>query len=168
VLRAIIAGAFAVAGFAALAAAQRAQTRERRLWLIIAAILVALGVAKQLRLQEALTATLRSAVQARGWYVYHQEVQAAFAAAAILIGMAATVLVGRRVRSAGVPVKAAVTLLGLLIAFLILRAASIHAIDSWTTGTIAGMRRGWWVEAAVVALLAVCATVDRDTRRKES
>ena len=44
-----------------------------------------------------------------------------------------------------------------LIAFVVIRAASIHSVDAWVTANAAGMRQGWWVELAFLLTIASAA-----------
>jgi len=138
------------------------------MWLVIGSAMGLLGAAKLLRLQDALTGALRGAAQANGLYVFHREAQAAFALLVVLLALAAAVFLSRRIRRAPATVITATTALGALLALLIVRAASIHAIDLWTTAESAGMRRGWWLEAAAAALIAACAAAYRPPRTSVS
>jgi hypothetical protein len=167
-LRYVLAGGFAAAALLAFAAAHRAESRDRHLWLAIGSTMVLLGAAKLLRLQDALTGALRSAAQANGLYVFHREAQAAFALLVILLALAGAVFLSRRLRRAPATVITATAALGAILALLIVRAASIHAIDSWTTAESAGMRRGWWLEAAAAALIAASAAAYRGSRSSGS
>jgi len=130
----------------------------------IGAALVLLGAAKLLRLQEALTGTLRAAAQAGGWYGFHREAQGLFAIIVALLALGGSVFAARMLRQSGAGVRVAAGALGALLVSLVIRAASIHAIDAWTTAEAAGMRRGWWLEAAAAALIAGCAAAYRGSR----
>jgi hypothetical protein len=163
-LRVVLAGIFAVAALLAFAAARRSDPRDRQAWLVICAILATLGAAKLLGLQEVLTGALRNAAKANGLYVFHREAQAAFALLVGLFAVAGAWLLGRRLRHAPPVLSAAAAALGVLLVLLIVRAASIHAVDVWTTARFAGMRRGWWLEAAAEMVIAACAAAYRPHR----
>jgi len=126
---------------------------------------VLLGAAKVLRLQDALTGTLRAAAQTGGWYGFHREAQGLFAIVVALLALAGAVFAARILRRSPVTIRIAAGALGALLVLLTVRAASIHAIDTWTTAEAAGMRRGWWLEAAATALIAACAAAYRSSRR---
>ena len=158
-VRTIAAAAYLVAAAFAAGASRTNRAQERRFWLVTVATLVLLGAAKQLRIHGSLTGAFREFAQAGGWYESHREVQAAFAALAIMFSLAAGVVCARWLRHCAASVKAAAALLGSLLVFLMLRLASIHAVDAWTITEIGGVRRGWWVELAATMLIAACAAV---------
>jgi hypothetical protein len=160
-LRFVLAGAFAAAALLAFAAARRSDRRDRRAWLLISAVLTILGAAKLLSVQEVLTGALRHAAKANGLYGFHQDAQAAFAWLVGLFAVAGALLLARLLRQAPPVLGTAAAALGALLVLLVIRAASIHAVDVWTTARFAGMRRGWWLEAAAVILIAVCAVAYR-------
>lgn len=108
-------------------------------------------------LQEDLTGALRSAAQASGLYDFHREVQAAFALSVGLLTIAGAAFLARGLRQQPVALSVAAVALGTLLIALVIRTASIHAVDVWTTAEFAGMRRGWWLEAACAAVIAACA-----------
>ena len=160
-LRFVLAGAYAAAALLAFAAARRSCGSDRQAWFVICAVLAILGAAKLLGLQEALTGTVRNAAQASGLYVFHREAQAAFAVLVGLFAAMGALFLARRLRQAPPILSAAAAALGTLLLLLIVRAASIHAVDAWTTTMFAGMRRGWWLEAAFAIVIAACALAYR-------
>ena len=145
-----------MAAILAFTASRSAPSRDRRVWLAIGAAMVMLGAAKLLRLQGALTDTLRAAAQAGGWYGLHREAQGLFAIIVGLLALAGAVFAARMLRRSKASVSVAAGALGALLVLLIVRAASIHVIDAWTTAEVAGdaarmvvrSRRGRWPAAA--------------------
>ncbi len=164
-VRAIVVAAYLVAAALAARASHTKVARERRFWLTTVAILVLLGCAKQLRIQGSLTSAFRKLAQSGGWYESHREVQTAFAALALLVSLAFALVLARWLRDCAVSVKAAAAFLGLLLVFLMLRLASIHAMDMWTIAEIGSIRRGWWLELVAMTLIASCATIYRRRTR---
>lgn len=162
-LRVILAASFAAAALLAFAAARRSNARDRRAWLLIGAVLVLLGGAKLIGLQEGLTGTLRDAALARGWYGFHREAQAAFGLIVGLLAVVGAVVMTRRLRHRPAPLVAAAVGLALLLVSLVVRTASFHAVDLWTTAQFAGMRRGWWLEAICAAVIAACGVAYRSS-----
>ena len=156
-VRAIAAAAYLVTALVVAGASRTAKARERHFWLVTAAILVLLGGAKQFQIHGSLTGAFRQLAQAGGWYESHREIQTAFAGLAIMSSLAAGVVCARWLRHCVAAVKAVAALLGALLVFLMLRLASIHAVDTWTITEIGGVRRGWWVELAATTLIAACA-----------
>ena len=116
-------------------------------------------------LQEDITGALRGAAQGSGLYAFHREAQAAFALIVGLLAVAGAVVMTRRLRHRPAALIVAAVGLALLLVSLVVRAASIHAVDLWTTAQFAGMRRGWWLEAACAAVIGACAVA---YRRSES
>lgn len=112
-------------------------------------------------LQEDLTGMLRDAAQVSGLYGFHREAQAAFALIVGLLAVAGAVLLTRGLRQRPRALSLAAVALALLLVSLVVRAASIHAVDVWTTAQFAGMRRGWWLEAACAAVIAACGVTYR-------
>ena len=164
-VRAIAAAAYLVTALVVAGASRTAKARERHFWLVTAAILVLLGGAKQFQIHGSLTGAFRQLAQAGGWYESHREVQAAFTTLAITFSLAAGLVCARWLRHCSAVVKAAAALLGSLLVFLVVRLASIHAIDTWTIAETGGVRRGWWVELLVALLIAACAAAYRAQMR---
>ncbi len=81
--------------------------------------------------------------------------------------MAAFLLAGWLRRSSRSARTAAVGI-ALLFAFVIMRAASFHHIDQWVTIDVAGLRSGWWLELAGIAVIGVSALLyrGRSNRRR--
>ncbi len=164
-VRDIVVVAYLVTAVLVARASQTTVARERRFWLATTAILVLLGCAKQLRIEASLTNSLRNLAQSGGWYESHREVQTTFAALALLASAALALVLARWLRGCAVSVKAAATILGLLLVFLMLRLASIHAVDMWTIAEVGSIRRGWWLELLAMMLIASFATIYRDSTR---
>ena len=153
-LRPVAVAAYAVVALLAFDAGRRASRRERATWMIIAAVLLLLGAAKWVHTQEAIADAARQLLVSGGWYAKHREVQTA---AAVLVGgtaVGAAFLLWRWLRGAAPSLLIACAALGLLLAFIAIRAASIHDVDSWVTAPVAGMRKGWWVELAALLVIA--------------
>ena len=89
--------------------------RERGFWLGAGAVLVTLGIAKQLQLQDELTGAARAMLKAAGWYEWHEEAQW-FLVGLVGIGfLACGTLLASRLRSSTATVKAAAATLALLL-----------------------------------------------------
>lgn len=153
-LRPAVVAAYAVVALLAFHAGHRGIGRERTVWLINAGTLLLLGAAKWLRMQEAMTEVGRSLIRSGGWYAEHREVQTA--AAFLIAGTAvvAAFLLWRWLRGVPPSLLVACAALGLLLAFIAIRAASIHDVDHWVTASYAGMRKGWWVELGALLVVA--------------
>ena len=58
-------------------------------------------------------------------------------------------------------VKSAAVGIVLLFTFVVMRAGSFHHLDNWVTINVAGMRSGWWLELAGIAMIGLSALVFR-------
>jgi hypothetical protein len=132
----------AVAALAVLVARRapfpgRSRGRERLFWGVVAGLMLALAVNKQLDLQSALTAAGRCMAKAQGWYGARRVVQALF-----LTGLATggvLVLIGLLRVLRGTWARSALPALGLVfvLTFVLMRAVGFHHLDR-----ILGMRGG--------------------------
>ena len=120
--------------------------RERRFWWIAFAVLLFLGVNKQLDLQSLMTMLARCHASLAGWYDDRRELQRAFiyavaAGGLMMIGLLALLLRGILGR-----VWPALLGLGFVCGFVLIRAASFHQMDG-LLGTVAlGLRVNWLLE----------------------
>lgn len=158
-VRLIAAAAYAVAALITGWASRTSQERERRFWIAAAATFLLLGVAKQWEIQGHLTQWLRELMRHTGWYESHRGLQTAFVVLLALLSAVAAALISRWLRPCRLTVKVAGACLGILLAFLAIRTASIHSVDVWTTVSVGGMRRGWWLELLAAACISACAAV---------
>lgn len=157
--------AYAVTAMLAFRAA-RATTRmpgagsaDRTAWLLVALLMVLLCVNKQLDLQSLLTDLGRVTARRQGWYWNRHEVLGWFVYAigsAFLIG---GTLLGvlfprfwRRHALLGVG-------LAFLLAFIAVRALSLHRMDALINYRWHGIRMNWLLELAGIAMVAVSALV---------
>jgi hypothetical protein len=164
-LRLALVGAYAVAALLALRAARMGAGRERSFWVFTGVALAVLAVSKQLHVVDALSVAARAEAKAGGWYRFHKDAQAVLGVALGLAALILAALLARWLRHCAASVKFAAGVLLLLLAFLVLRAVSIHGVDTWTTTMLAGMRRGWWIEAAAVTVFCVTALGYSATKR---
>lgn len=115
--------------------------------------LVALGVNKQLDLQTALTELGRIVAAEGGWYAQRHGVQKAFIMAVGLtaLAIAATAVVMMR----RMPMATHVTIVGALglVAFVVIRAASLHHVDSLIRSSWYGVRANWVIEMGSILVV---------------
>lgn len=120
--------------------------RERKLWWILALGLLALGINKQLDLQSALTEIGRIVAVHQGWFDRRYEVQRQFvygvAAFAGLTAMAGAYFSRRAPRATTCAFVGGV----LLLAFVVMRAASFHHFDDFIGSRFLGLRMNWIME----------------------
>lgn len=161
---------YVVATVLTMIAARRSPPgRERRFWWLATAVLLVLGLNKQLDLQTLLTETLRQLARQQGWYRERREAQmvsiVALVAAAAFGGALVFAWLTRARTSGGVMLAA----LGLILlgAFVLVRAASFHHVDTLLRGELMGLRLYVWLEAAGMAVVGIgAATNGRGGRRR--
>ena len=141
-----------------------AESRERRFWLAATVLLVLLGLNKELDLQAALTQNARAVVRLLGLYEQRRLMQGGFLLLLGTAGLIAAFFLARWLRGSSRAAKAAAVGVVLLLAFVVMRAASFHHIDHWVTIDVAGLRSGWWLELAGIGVIGISALVYREQR----
>jgi hypothetical protein len=149
----------ATAGLCAVAATRvenrtRLGDRERRFWLAIAAVLLILGINKQLDLQSLLTAVGRVVAKAEGWYGQRRHYQFAFVGLIAIAAIVVMLLLHWRMRSSAPSLKLALFGLAISSIFVVVRAASFHHVDLWLNHNILGLRWSWVAELTGIAIIA--------------
>ena len=131
-----------------------AQGNDPFLWRVLAGASVLLAANKQLDLHNAVASFGRSFAQAEGWYGQRRAVQLAFV---ILVGLAGGVAIAAALRHTQAQWRRhRLTLTGmiLLIAFVFIRAASFHHLD-----TLFGMEWDMWRVPSVLEIVGVALLV---------
>lgn len=146
--------AYGLAALLSLVAARHKDRRERGFWLLVAALMAALCVNKQLDLQSALTATGRCLAQAQGWYEERRAVQAEFVLALLALCAAAGVLVLVLMRRHLVRLSVAILGLALVVSFVAVRAVGLHHVDALINMDVAGIRANPLLELPGIGLVA--------------
>ena len=149
----------AAAALTFVASRRSTEERERIFWAGCTALLVLLGLNKQLDLQGYITTGGRSLAQQGGWYEERRLVQAVFFLALCAAAVSASAVLALWLRRSAGEVKIAGAGIILLFGFVASRAASFHHMDIWVTRNIAGMRSGWWLEAAGIFVLTLSAVL---------
>jgi len=137
--------AYVVTAVACLAAWRRERSSGAcdaslaRAWLLLAALLGALGVNKQLDLQSALTAIGRSLANCHGWYEHRRAVQLVFVVAVLVVGALVARGAVRAARGSLRPMRGALVGLTLLVLFVGVRASSFHHVDLLIGRSVGGV-----------------------------
>ena len=140
--------------------AQRESPGGRRaFWLGVTAVMVFLGVNKQLDLQSWLTQTGRDLAHAQGWYAYRHAVQAGFIVALTLGGLSFLLWLRRATRNLGGEIRWAFLGLVLVIAFVFVRAASFHHVDRLLYFELGGLRISWILELGGIGCVALASVM---------
>jgi hypothetical protein len=148
---------FGAAAMSFVAARSSGYTRDRMFWWACAALLVLLGLNKQLDLQGYVTIAGRSLAKREGWFTERRLVQAVFISTLCTIAAIVLAALGIWLRRSSAAVKVAALGIVLLFTFILWRAASFHHMDVWATREIAGMRTGWWLELAGIMVIGLSA-----------
>lgn len=138
---------------------------HRLLWLGIAAVLLVLGINKQLDVQSLLTQIGRDFSQEQGWYESRRNVQRAFIVVLGAMAAAALALVfllSRRHWRKNWPALAGLSLLGF---FVVARAASFHHMDALINHRIAGVRMNWVLEIGGILIVALAGLINLRSAR---
>ena len=146
---------------AAFWASRSGRKRDRKFWTGAAVLLGLLGLNKELDLQTLLTDTARRLAHFEGWYEHRRFVQGVFLLLLAVGLVISIVALTRWLRRSALPVKAAALGIALLFAFIVMRAGSFHHVDQWVTVSLAGLRRGWWLEIAGILVIALSAIAYR-------
>ncbi len=134
----------------------RRPTADRRAlgWLVLAAIMFALGINKQIDLQTLFTELAKAMARREGWYEQRREVQTAFIAAVAIasaVSLALAIWLTRReLRVFRIPLVG----LALLAGFVVIRAASFHHVDALIGAAPGGIRLNWLFELGGIAVVA--------------
>ena len=161
-----VAAYFAAAGLCAWAA--RRESRDRRpgrgarpaFWWCLVALLLALGINKQLDLQSFLTMLGRRAAREQGWYAQRRSVQVGFIAGILTMGVLALACAGYAIRRSWRRHGIALAGVMLLACFIAIRAASFHHVDVWLRWPVlGGIRLNVVLELAGIAITALGAVL---------
>lgn len=166
-LRWLFGAAYLAVAFWAWQASASSRAGDRRPWLAIAAALVLFGISKAFDLEEAFLDRVRSAAQRGHWYDWHKAVQLAWLLLLAVTAAACFAALAPRLKSTNANGRIAVIATGLLAAFIAIRCASIHVVDEWVTKQVAGLRLGWWIEAAALIVIGIAAGASRDRANVE-
>jgi hypothetical protein len=122
-------------------------------WCFTAAVLLILGINKQLDLQSWLSQVMRDLAKEQGWYEARQQYQFMFVLAVAAAGLAGTLAAAILLRRVLVRVGLALLGLGVLGTFVVARAASFHHLDALLHSGPFAMN--WWAEFGGTALIGL-------------
>jgi hypothetical protein len=134
------------------------QERKQRLfWYSLTAILVLLGINKQLDLQTLLTVEFRKLAIYEGIYEKRRTLQGIFILIVALTGIAGFNWMWRLVHTKDSAIRLGLAGLFFLVVFIFIRAASFHHIDAFLKYDIGGFRMNWVLELGGIALVSLAA-----------
>ena len=131
------------------------RSRNRLLWLGVAACLIALGFNKQLDLQSLFTDIGRTFSHRQGWYDQRRSVQKLFALGLGALGFTLFLVMAWKLRRS---LRTHWLLLFgacFLLSFLLVRAVSFHHFDRFLNLRLFGWRMNWILELTGIACIAL-------------
>jgi hypothetical protein len=133
------------------------RARPSAFWLVLACLMVALGLNKQLDLQSLVTQIGRDVVKSQSLYDQRRTLQAGFVmtvAVACVGSLAAFFWAARRRLKGRWP-----ALLGMLfiLSFVVVRAASFHHVDAFLAATLGGLKWNWILELGGITTVGLAA-----------
>lgn len=129
-------------------------TSYRKFWWVLAAFLILMGLNKQLDLQSLFTQLGRDFAKSAGWYENRRLVQTTFIIAIGVLGCAVGGYLVYRFRHACQTIKIALSGFILLLAFVVMRAASFHNFDRLIGYELGGIRFNWIMEIGALLIVA--------------
>lgn len=145
---------YVVAGGLSFVVMTNQKGRLRVFWSLLGVLLLALSINKQLDLQSALTAAGRCLALAQGWYEDRASVQLIFIGFVAITGVLFSVGLAVMMRRSFAQNWLALTGLGFICTFIIIRAAGFHHFDRFIGYEIANVRMNWIMELGGVAMIA--------------
>lgn len=127
--------------------------RRAALWLVLAAIFLALGINKQLDLQTLVTEIGRVLAHRGGWYEERRFVQAIFVGVVALVGVIGLLVFAWLTRGQLRDFRVVLGGLAFLLSFVVIRAASFHSVDELIRFAPLGIRMNWVFELGGIALV---------------
>ncbi|HUS36796.1 MAG TPA: hypothetical protein VM680_15720 [Verrucomicrobiae bacterium] len=128
--------------------------KVRWFWTALAALLLFLGINKQLDLQTAFTFLAKDFAKSTGWYENRRIVQGIFVVLIALGGLVTTAALFWFYRRELKRLWPALAGLGFLGSFVVIRAASFHHVDQFLNAGPAGVRMNWLLELGGIAAIA--------------
>ena len=131
--------------------------RQMWIWLVVALLLIALGINKQLDLQGLFVAVGRSVAERQGWYEGRRRVQLLFILVMLVLsaaGFTTLLWVARRRLSEYGWLLAGTA--GILI-FIVVRAVSFHHFQEFFAFPIVGVKTHRLLELSAISMLAMAA-----------
>ena len=127
--------------------------RQVLFWLLLAPLLFALGINKQLDLQTWLTLVCRKMAIYEGLYERRRLIQFIFIVGVAGLGAWGFGRMWKLVKGESREVKVALAGLLFLIVFVVIRAASFHHIDQFLKYDIGGFRMNWLLELGGISMI---------------
>lgn len=135
--------------------ATRAGAGGGRFWGVVAMLMFALGINKQLDLQSLFTQVLREDAVRHGWFAERRALQLTFIIVVAAFGLMLTVLLARRLRVLHRNMRLTAAGVCLVYTYVMIRMASFHHIDRFIGGSILGARWNWVLEIGGITIVLI-------------
>lgn len=143
---------------------RRQRPRGLLFWAVLAGLLLALGINKQLDLQMLLADWGRTLARSQGWYAQRREFQRRFILALGACGGIVLAWLAWRIRHARWPCWLALAGAILQVTFILVRAVSLHHVDHWLGMRWLTIKMHAWLELAGISLVGSAALVAQASR----
>lgn len=144
---------YLVTAAACAAVANRAREGGRRFWVVVALLMLALGINKQLDLQSLFTQVLREEALRHGWFAERRGLQLAFILVVAASGLMLTTALARHLSMLRCNMRLAAAGVCLIYTYVIIRAASFHHVDRFIGSSILGARWNAVLEIGGIAIV---------------
>jgi hypothetical protein len=131
-----------------------APARRAALWLFLFAVVLALGINKQLDVQTLFTEIGRSLARSGGWYEERRLVQGAFVVGMACFGALGIVTLWWLTRGQLRDFRVTLAGLAFILCFVVIRAASFHNFDELIGSELLGIRVNWALELGGIGIMA--------------
>ncbi|MEG8037971.1 hypothetical protein QP166_00895 [Sphingomonas sp. LR60] len=151
---------YLIAAGACAMAARRAMHDARgglRFWAIVAVMMLALGINKQLDLQSLFTQLLRDDALQHGWFAERRTLQLAFIIGLAMASPIIAFFIVRRFPMLRRNMRAAVVGVCSIYTYVLIRAASFHHVDRFINATILGVKWNWVLEIGGIMIVLLAA-----------
>ena len=138
--------------------------RSRTFWYVLTALLVLLGINKQLDLQTLMTEVGREAAKVEGWYQVRRPVQAVFVASLAVLSVSGLLILAILMRHSLLRLWLAVAGVVLLVSYVLVRAASFHHVDL----LLGRFELNWLLELVGIACVALSAWLSMRSPRRHA
>ena len=136
-----------------LAVERGSSANEQRVWVSLSALMLALGVNKQLDLQTALTEAGRLLARYQGWHNQRQSVQVVFIGLIAIVCVVALIILLIWSRKSAPPVWLALSGAAMVLGFVLIRASSFHHVDSLIGARFLGVRWNHLIEIGGIGVI---------------
>ena len=124
-------------------------------WLILVGLLIVLGVNKQFDLQSYVAAAARCSAHVNGWYEDRRPWQVLFIVSMAVVFLSTARILPRYLRGAMRQNRWAIIGALFLLAFVLVRATSLHYFDSFINYKILDVRMNWFMEISGLLMIMI-------------